>query len=384
MQTNSEKLQKYFLITTLLIVIIGITMVFSASYISSKENFGSSTYFVFKQLTFLVIGLGAAFFLRASKMSFWYKYIFYLNGLASFFLLLTLTPLGKTIKGSRRWIDFGAFSFQPGEVAKYTIGLCAIYFFNNYRKYILKDRFILSLHFIVPLLFLVLQPDFGTFSISALLIAFACFISDFPRKYFFGFLTLGVAGSAAILISAPYRVKRLLTFMDPWADPQGSGFQIIQSYLAFAKGHIFGQGVGNSTEKLFYLPEAHNDFIFSVIGEELGFMGVCFIILLFISFTYFGLRLALQSKSKINTQIICLLVFSISIQAFLNMGVVLGLLPTKGLNLPLISYGGTSLVVNLAVIGLILSSLSDKSQIGVVASDEESTFQDHQPMGSGI
>lgn len=378
-----DKVQKYFLITVLLIIIIGITMVFSASYISSKENFGSSTYFVFKQLTFLGLGLLVALLLRVSKMSFWYKYIFYINGLATFFLLLTLTPLGKTIKGSRRWIDFVFFSFQPGEIVKYTIGLCAIYFFNNYKRYILKDRLILSLHFIVPLLFLILQPDFGTFSISAILIAFACFISSFPRKYFFGFLTLGIASSVGILVSAPYRVKRLLTFMDPWADPQGSGFQIIQSYLAFAKGHILGQGVGNSTEKLFYLPEAHNDFIFSVIGEELGFIGVLFIIFLFLSFTYFGLRLALQARSKVNTQIISLFIFSISIQAFLNMGVVLGLLPTKGLNLPLISYGGTSLIVNLAVIGMILSSISDKSQIGYETDiPEENSYEEQQPLGN--
>jgi len=153
-------------------------------------------------------------------------------------------------------------------------------------------------------------------------------------------------------------------------------------YLAFANGHIFGQGIGNSTEKLFYLPEAHNDFIFSVIGEEIGFVGVAVIVFLFMSFTFLGFKLALSVRSKINTQIMSALVFSISIQAFLNMGVVLGLLPTKGLNLPLISYGGTSMVVNLVVIGIIFSCLNDKSQIQEDVHEEAPLFNDRRPMSS--
>lgn len=373
MQTQ-EKAKKYFLINVMILIVIGIIMVFSSSYIYSKEAFGSSTYFVFKQLSFMLFGLMAALVVRVTKMTFWYKNIYFLNGLGIFLLFLTLTPLGKTLKGSTRWIDFGFFSFQPGELVKYTMCLTAIYFFNHYQNYNLKQRLSYSLHFIIPLGILLVQPDFGTFSISALLIAFACFLSPFPRVYFYGFLVSGIAASAGILISAPYRVKRLLTFMDPWSDPQGSGFQIIQSFLAFANGHVLGQGMGNSTEKLFYLPEAHNDFIFSVIGEELGFVGVTFIIVLFMLFTFLGFKLALSVRSKVNTQVISAMVFAISVQAFLNMGVVLGLLPTKGLNLPLISYGGTSMVVNLVVIGIIFSCLTEKSQI-----DEVENYQQNKP-----
>jgi cell division protein FtsW len=241
--------------------------------------------------------------------------------------------------------------------------LAAIYYFNKYNYYELKQKLLHSLHFIIPLVLLIVQPDFGTFSITAMLITFACFLSDFPRKIFYSITSVGFIGAFGILISAPYRVKRLMVFLDPWSDPQNSGFQIIQSYLAFANGHVFGQGVGNSNEKLFYLPEAHNDFILSVIGEELGFVGVLFIVLLFISFTFLGFRLALTPRSRTNQQIISCMIFAISTQAFLNMGVVLGLLPTKGLNLPFISSGGSSLVANLVALGVVFSCLNLKSQI---------------------
>lgn len=358
-----SKTKKYFLIVIGLIVITGIIMVFSSSYILSKEYYGSSTRYLFKQLIFLGIGLAAAFVLSKTKMTFWFKNIYIFNGFITFLLFLTITPMGKIIKGSQRWLDFGFFSFQPGEIIKYTLCFSAIYYFSRYASYTIKERSLNSLNFIIPLVILLLQPDFGTFSISAILICFACFLSNFPRKYFYSAFVLGTVACAGILISAPYRVKRLLAFMDPWQDAKNSGFQIIQSYLAFANGHIFGQGIGNSNEKLFYLPEAHNDFILSVIGEELGFVGVLFIIFLFLMFTYYGFKLAISVKSKLNQQIIASLVFAISIQAFLNMGVVLGLLPTKGLNLPLISYGGTSLVANLIALGFVFCCLNAKSQI---------------------
>ena len=296
-------------------------------------------------------------------MTFWFKNIYIFNGFVTFLLFLTITPMGKIIKGSQRWLDFGFFSFQPGEIIKYTLCFSAIYYFSRFASYTFKERSLNALNFIVPLTILLLQPDFGTFSISAILICFACFLSSFPRKYFYSAFIVGALASVAILVSAPYRVKRLMAFLNPWSDARDRGFQIIQSYLAFANGHIFGQGIGNSNEKLFYLPEAHNDFILSVIGEELGFVGVFAVVMLFLFFTYYGFKLAMSTKSKLNQQIIASLVFAISIQAFLNMGVVLGLLPTKGLNLPFISYGGTSLVANLVALGFVFCCLNKKSQI---------------------
>lgn len=365
-----ENIKKYFLINISLISIVGIIMVYSASYIYAKETFGSSTHFFFKQILFLILGAGAGVVISKTKIAFWYKNIYAINIAAIVLLFLTMTPLGLSIKGSQRWLSIFGLNIQPGEFIKYTVCFSSIYFFNNLPKYDLKNALIYSLNLVLPLILLIIQPDFGTFTITAILISLACFLSDFPRKWFYAFMTTGALGTIAIMFSASYRVKRLLVFLDPWKDPQNSGFQIIQSYLAFANGHIFGQGIGNSNEKLFYLPEAYNDFIFSVIGEELGLVGVLFVVFLFMSFTFLGFKLALTTKSKINAQLIFCLVFCISLQAFLNMGVVLGLLPTKGLNLPLISYGGSSLIANLIAIGTIFGALATKSQIG-----EEEEYQ---------
>lgn len=359
----TEKLKKYFIYDISLITFVGLVMVWSSSWIVAKENLGSSLHFVSKQLIFLILGGGIAFGLSKTKLGFWYKNIYKINIFTTGLLVLTFTPLGLVLKGSHRWLSLGGLNLQPGEFVKYSVMMSAICYFSNFEKYSKNDKMLYVLNLIVPLAILLLQPDFGTFSITAILIAFIWFLSDLPRKYFYSFMGLGIISGAGILVAAPYRVKRLLTFLDPWTDPYGSGFQIIQSYLAFANGHILGRGIGNSNEKLYYLPEAYNDFIFSVIGEELGLIGVVFVVLFYAIFVYLGFKLALTVKSKINTQFIAAVIFAIGFQAFLNMGVVLGLLPTKGLNLPFISYGGSSLVANLIALGLVFSALASKSQI---------------------
>jgi cell division protein FtsW len=243
-------------------------------------------------------------------------------------------------------------NLQPGEFLKYTLMLASIRYFENFNSYTPKQRAIYLSGLVYPLAVFVLQPDFGTFFISSMIIGFICFLSAFPRKYFYSFVVLGFVSAAMIMVAAPYRMKRLLAFLDPWADPRGSGFQIIQSFLAFANGSFFGQGLGNSNEKLFYLPEAYNDFIFSVVGEELGFIGVFVTALMFVSFIFIGFKIAISLKSRVGGIMVSSIVFAIGFQAFLNMGVVLGVLPTKGLNLPFISYGGSSMVANLAALGL--------------------------------
>jgi len=359
-----EKIKKYFLYDISILVFIGLVMVWSSSWIVAKENLGSSIHFVSKQLIFFIIGSLGAFALSKTKLSFWYKNIYKINIATTFLLFLTFTPMGLVIKGSSRWLSFGGFNLQPGEFVKFSVMFCAISYFQNFNKYSRNDKLLYVLNLLVPLGLLIMQPDFGTFSISAVLIAFIWFMSDLPRRYFYSAVFAGVVSGGAILMAAPYRVKRLMTFLDPWADPQGAGFQIIQSYLAFANGHVLGRGIGNSNEKLYYLPEAYNDFIFSVIGEELGLLGVVFVVFFYMVFIYLGFKLALSVRSKINTTLISAIIFAIGFQAFLNMGVVLGLLPTKGLNLPFISYGGSSLVANLLALGLVFSALEPKSQIG--------------------
>jgi cell division protein FtsW len=169
--------------------------------------------------------------------------------------------------------------------------------------------------------------------------------------------TASTIAGVAILFMQPYRVVRIMTFLDPWKNAKTSGFQIIQSYLALASGEVVGKGLGNSSEKLFYLPEAHNDFILSVIGEELGFVGVVSVVILYLLFLFLGLKAAFTIRNRLGKMLITSITFTIVLQALLNMGVVMGLLPTKGLNLPFVSYGGSSIIVNLFAIGIVLSTI---------------------------
>lgn len=353
-----EKLTNYFLINIFFLILFGVIMVFSASYMYAKENFGSSYHFLIKQIVFIFLGTCLAWVFSKFKILYLYKQAYKINAFFSFILTLTLVPgIRVVIKGSRRWLNLGFMHIQPGEFLKYTLMLAAIRYFENFNNYQPKQRIYYLAGIIYPLGIFILQPDFGTFFISSLIIGFICFLSSFPRKYFYSLFILGLVSGFIILISAPYRVKRLLTFLDPWKDPRGAGFQVIQSFLAFANGSFLGQGLGNSNEKLFYLPEAYNDFIFSVLGEELGFIGVFATIIMFLCFIFIGLKMSISLKSRVGSIMVAAIVFAIGFQAFMNMGVVLGVLPTKGLNLPFISYGGSSMVANISAIGLIFACL---------------------------
>ncbi|EQC43207.1 putative lipid II flippase FtsW [Bacteriovorax sp. Seq25_V] len=361
---NLEKYSGLLKITIGLLISIGVIMVYSASYMYSKEHYGSSLYFFIRQLGFATVALLGAFIVSKTKYQFWYKYSFYINIFVSFLIMLTYIPgLGVLAKGANRWIAIAGFSLQPGEFAKYSTLLLALYLFENFETLDLKKRIQYSLNLLMPLVLLILQPDFGTFFICSIGIFLACFISSFSRKVFYGLTGLGSIVGVMILFAQPYRVKRLTAFLDPWANAQGSGFQVIQSWIGFANGGFFGKGVGNSLEKLFYLPEAHNDFIFSVIGEEFGFLGVISMVGLFLMFVYLGLRLCFEMKDRVATQICVLIISIIGLQAALNMGVVLGLLPTKGLNLPFISYGGSSLLANILAVGLVFSCVNRSAEL---------------------
>ena len=356
--SDLDRLLKVFLSVLAIVITIGLIMVWSSSYILAKENFGSPYYYILRQLAYLFMGVLAAFIISKTKYTFWLKYGFIINVIASVIVALTIVKgIGNSAKGASRWLSLGGFSLQPGEIVKFTIILSSLSFFENWNKMDNKEKLKHGGSILLPLALLVKQPDFGTFFICFVVISFVCFMSSFPRKYFYYSMISGGLVGIVILFSQAYRVKRMLTYLDPWKNPQGSGFQIIQSYMAFANGSAFGQGLGNSNEKLFYLPEAHNDFIFSVIGEELGFIGVFFLISLFLAFIYFGFKLSLKIKDRVGLILASSIIFVLGLQALLNMGVVLGLLPTKGLNLPFVSYGGSSLLCNFVGIGILLSVL---------------------------
>jgi cell division protein FtsW len=335
-------------------------MVYSSSYLFAKENFGSSTYFFFRQLLFILGGGLLVFILAKTKFDFWVKYGQYFHLFWVLVLASTLIPgYGIEIKGAQRWLDFFGVTLQPGEMIKFTLIFPAMAYFEQFLRFSFREKFLYGMFLLLPLFLLVKQPDFGTFFVCFLVVSFVCYLSSFPRKYFYGVFLGGLGIGVSLLFLKAYRIERILTYLDPWKSPKTSGFQIIQSFLAFANGGVFGQGLGNSNEKLFYLPEAHNDFIFSVIGEELGFFGVTLMVFLFIGFIFTGLKMAMHLKSKWAVILTSTVVFTIGLQGLLNMGVVLGLLPTKGLNLPFVSYGGSSILSNFFGIGLILSAVND-------------------------
>lgn len=340
------------------LVTIGIVMIYSASYMYSKEVYGTSLHFMWKQILFGAAAFVGAFIISRSKYMFWYKNSFYLNAIVCLLLLLTFIPgLGVIAKGANRWLSLGGATLQPGEFAKYTTLLLSFYIFENFQSFSTNERVKNISCLLLTFALLINQPDFGTFFICSVGAMFACYLSNFPRKIFYSLMGSGIVIGAILMISQPYRVKRLTTFLDPWKNAKGSGFQIIQSWIGFANGGFFGKGVGNSLEKLFFLPEAHNDFIFSVIGEEFGFIGVVLLVALFMALILLGFKIALSMKDRIASLLTSGIIFIIGIQVLLNMGVVLGLLPTKGLNLPFISSGGSSLFANFIGIGLIFSCI---------------------------
>lgn len=383
MNADSSELDRYgqyFLINLSAIVILGVVMVYSSSFIYAKETFGDSAHYLYRQLGFITAGAIGAFIISKTKISFWVKYGWMAHLFVFFLILLTFVPgVGLSVKGARRWLSLGGLTLQPAEFVKYSLIFVSISFFDYFSKRDWQQNLVQACVIFLPLVMVVLQPDFGTFSIGCMVVAFCCYLSSFPRKYFYSCLVAGALGIIPILLAQPYRVKRLFTYLDPWKNPQTSGFQIIQSYLAFANGSFFGQGLGNSNEKLFYLPEAHNDFIFSVIGEELGFFGVFIVVLLFLSLIYQGLRICLKLKDQ-KIFILCTsIIFIIGLQSALNMGVVLGLLPTKGLNLPFISAGGSSMMANFFAVGILFSAIKwqkEKSFENQYSDSNYSSFQE--------
>jgi len=336
-------------------------MVYSSSYILARENFSDSAFFIKRQMIYLAIGF--LFFLLISKINF--NFIFRISPLLiilnSCLLLLTLIPgIGVTVKGASRWVAIVGSRIQPGEFIKFAMVIYASYYFQNLESFSKEKKIFYTSLLFLPLLILLKQPDFGTFSICMAGIFFVAFQSDFSRKKFYTFLVAGAGISIFILLLQPYRIKRLIAFLDPWKNAKTSGFQVVQSFLAFANGSIFGKGLGNGNEKLFYLPEAHNDFIFSVVGEELGFIGVFFTVLAFFFFALIGFKLILNIKNKPAFLVGSGIIFILSLQASFNMAVVLGLLPTKGMNLPFISFGGSSLVANLSAFALFIAIIGSK------------------------
>lgn len=353
----------WFLATVVGLVIFGLIMVYSSSFIFAQERTGDGFSFIKKQLIYSLLGIGAVYLgltLEIRKLRQW---AYPILGIATLLLAMIWIPgVGVRVGGAQRWIRLGFFNFQPAEFMKLAAVVFAAYQLE--RKQDRLHRFspgILSP--VVPLfpafILLLAQPDFGSIVLMSIVLLALLFLAGVPLKNLMvAVVSAGFAG-ASLALSSEYRRERLLGFLDPWKDPGGRGFQVLQSQLGVHNGHVWGVGLGNGKEKLLFLPEAHNDFIFAVIGEELGFIGIILVVLSFLFLIYRGLRIAWTAYSKQKDHFSMLLAsgltLALGIQAFVNMAVVLGALPTKGLPLPFVSYGGSALLMNLFAVGLILN-----------------------------
>ncbi len=346
------------LIVTLALVGVGIVMVYSTSAIIAGDRLQDPYYFLKKQALFAGVGFVLMIFALFFPYTILRRLAYPILILAILLLAAVLIPgIGYRAGGAMRWLRIQSFSFQPSEVAKLGLIIFLAYFLTK------KDEKIRSFSFgflptvLLSGLVVVLvakEPDLGAAVFLSVIVFLLLFVSGARVIYIAGALLLAVPVTYYLLTNFGYRYRRLMSFIRPWEDPTGTSFQIIQSFLSFGSGGLFGLGLGEGRQKLFFLPAPHTDFIFSVIGEELGLVGAMVVVLLFFVFTVRGIQIGLSLDDRFGAYLALGITLMISLQAVINMAVVLGLLPTKGLTLPFISYGGTSLVTNLIGVGILL------------------------------
>jgi cell division protein FtsW len=343
---------------TLLLVMTGVLMVFSASAVMASERFGSAYTFVGKQMLWAVAGIAALVGLMNVDYKRWKSPAVVFAVLGVTMLLLVAVFFLDRSHNTHRWIRLGWFSLQPSELAKPALVLFLAYFLETRTRTINDLRSTLLPAIVPPLLFsvlIVMQPDLGTAIVCLAMSSVVLFIAGLRLAYFAVPIAAAIPAFYFLVIRVPWRYKRILAFLDPYADPQGSGFHMIQSLIAVGTGGITGVGLMEGKQKLFYLPEPHTDFIFAVTAEELGLLGSMAVVGLFGVFIYRGLRTASRCKDLFGRYLAFGITSTIAIQALFNISVVLGMLPTKGIPLPFISYGGSSLFVTLASVGVLLN-----------------------------
>ncbi|MBP1933957.1 stage V sporulation protein E [Ammoniphilus resinae] len=344
------------LLTTFLLLSIGIVMVYSSSAVIAT-GLGDSFYFTKRQLLFAGVGLFLMFLTMNIHYSFWQRWAWVGLWSCSGLLLLVLL-LGKEVNGAKSWFGFAGFGIQPAEFVKMALILFLANWFakhqqevTSFRKGLLPP---LSITFLM-LGFILLQPDLGTAAIVMGTVLLLLFVAGCRLIHVGGLIAGCLLGVVVLTVIAPYRVARITSFLDPWKDPWGSGYQLIQSLYAIGPGKWFGLGLGMSRQKFYYLPEPHNDFIFSILSEELGFVGASMVIVLFFLLLWRGIRIAILAPDSFASFLAVGIIGLIAIQVCINVSVVTGLFPVTGITLPFLSYGGSSLVLLLASIGILLN-----------------------------
>ncbi len=352
-----KKIDKNLLITVIILSLFGLIMIYSSSNIWAEYKFHDSYKYLKSQAIFLLISYILIYFISNIPYTLYKKYSNKILLICIILLILVLIPgIGTIRNGSRSWFGIGSFGIQPSEAAK--LGLIIFtskYLANNKIKDIKTS--VLPILLVVFIIFglIMLQPDFGTGVIIVISIISLLFVSGVNMNFFIKMGILGLIGIVILVIIAPYRMARITSFLNPWSDPLGSGFQIIQSLYAIGPAGLLGMGLGNSVQKHFYLPEPQTDFIFSIISEELGFAGVLIVSTLFIIIIYRGIKISLNQEDNFAKYLSFGIIFSIAFQTILNLMVVVGLIPVTGVTLPFLSYGGSSLLVSMSEIGILLN-----------------------------
>ena len=346
-------------VSVILISIFGIIMIYSASSIWAEYKYNDPLKYVKNQALFFIIGLILMFLVSKINYKFYLKKSNILLIGCIILLILVLIPgVGMVRNGSRSWFGIGGFGIQPSEFMKLAmIVFVSKYLYKNNKDIKNIKKGILPILGVTLFAFglIMLQPDFGTGVILVMSIIGLLFISGVNMKFFLILGIFGVIGATLLIIIAPYRFQRILSFLNPWLDPLGTGFQAIQSLFAIGPGGLLGLGLGNSIQKHFYLPEPQTDFIFSIISEELGFLGIIIVSALFLTIIYRGIKISLNSRDLFSKYLSFGIIFQISFQALLNLMVVVGLIPITGVTLPFLSYGGSSLLITLCEMGILLN-----------------------------
>lgn len=356
---KNKRMDYILLISVIIICVFGIVMIYSASSIWAEFKYNDAFKYVKHQTLFFLIGIIALFISSKIDLNFLKKKANLILGICLLLLILVLIPgIGSVRNGSRSWFGIGGFGIQPSEFAK--IGLIiftAKYLAHNQKNMHDVKKGALPIFLVIGVFFLLimLEPDFGTAMVMALTLVCLIFVSGLKISFFVKLGVVGLLGIVALIIAAPYRMARIVSFLNPWSDPLGSGYQIIQSLYAIGPGGLLGQGFLKSRQKHFYLPEPQTDFIFSIISEEFGFLGVLIVCSFFCFIFYRMIRIAMKTNDLFYKYLTFGLAFGIFIQASLNLCVVVGLIPVTGVTLPFFSYGGSSLLITLTSIGLVLN-----------------------------
>jgi cell division protein FtsW len=345
------------LIATLVLVSFGLIMVFSASAVMAEARYGSAYLFIRKQILWDILGIMAMVVCMKIDYHTWQRLAYPLLGI-SLILLVAVLIIGPEVKGARRWIPLGPITFQPSEIAKLALVLSLANFLDRHKSDV--DQFLKGFLPALALVgitcgLIVIEPDLGTPMMLGSVSMIMLFLAGARIRHMVSVVAVSLIPLYFLLFHVGYRRRRLMAFLNPWADPQGAGYQVTQSLMAFGSGGFFGKGLGASTLKELHLPDPHTDFIFPIIGEELGFLGAAAVILLFVFWGIRGWKIVRRGPDLFGQLLAAGITSWILLQAMINMGVSCGIFPTKGLPLPFVSFGGSSLVITLAAVGILLN-----------------------------